>query len=513
MFLKCLVQRLTTAAIIVVSTLLPFSVSNGQTGAGLLKVVERATFSGDVITVEGRRLQISGNQVATVEISGNQVATVGGTTIVFALLQILDLISRTLVIESLQRPNNPNASGSSLNISPGGNPVVGFQDNGFFTPFHAFLWSRATGTLDLGTLDPTNTNSTSVATDVTNDSVVVGWSDIGQQRHAFRWTSATGIVDLGSPIGLGGSSRAFGVSDNGAVIIGDADFPGGFTGIRTSAFRLVDGVFQDLGSLEPDFPSFATAVNADGNVVVGFGGIEIINGNTSTNGSRAFRWTEQTQTLQPIGPLPGDRFAAATAVSNNGNIVVGISSQGPIDNQGVQFRGVGTAFRWTEATGIQSVQQLLTNAGDLTIRSITGISPDGQFIVGLATNQSNGQRGFVAQYCDAAISGPCIDIGAGLPGGPPGSATCNGRPAIIVGTNGNDTLTGTAGADVIHGLGGNDVIRGLAGNDTICGGPGRDRLLGQGGKDRLFGDAGRDVCDGGSGRDRARKCERTSRVP
>ena len=96
---------------------------------------------------------------------------------------------------------------------------------------------------------------------------------------------------------------------------------------------------------------------------------------------------------------------------------------------------------------------------------------------------------------------------------PPLAATCNGQPAIIVGTEGNDTLTGTAGPDVIHGLGGRDVIRGLAGNDVICGGSGNDRLFGQAGRDKLFGDGGRDTCNGGPGKDRARRCERKIRVP
>ena len=65
--------------------------------------------------------------------------------------------------------------------------------------------------------------------------------------------------------------------------------------------------------------------------------------------------------------------------------------------------------------------------------------------------------------------------------------TCNGRPATIVGTLGNDTLFGTPGNDVIHGRGGNDIIRGLAGKDVICGGTGNDRLFGDQGNDHLDG--------------------------
>ncbi len=92
-----------------------------------------------------------------------------------------------------------------------------------------------------------------------------------------------------------------------------------------------------------------------------------------------------------------------------------------------------------------------------------------------------------------------------------GVPTCDGVPATIVGTDGNDRINGTPGDDVIVGLGGRDRIAGGAGNDLICGGEGidiikgnrgRDRIFGGPGKDRVFGNSGRDVIDGGTGRDR-----------
>ena len=58
---------------------------------------------------------------------------------------------------------------------------------------------------------------------------------------------------------------------------------------------------------------------------------------------------------------------------------------------------------------------------------------------------------------------------------------CLGKPATIVGTNGNDTLNGTAGPDVIVGRAGNDTIRGRGRNDLICGNKGADRVQGHAG--------------------------------
>ncbi|MGH8480359.1 MAG: S8 family serine peptidase, partial [Gammaproteobacteria bacterium] len=85
---------------------------------------------------------------------------------------------------------------------------------------------------------------------------------------------------------------------------------------------------------------------------------------------------------------------------------------------------------------------------------------------------------------------------------PPPPVLCMGRPATIVGTDGNDHLAGTPDNDVIHGLAGNDTIAGLDGDDIICGGPGRDKLFGNRGNDQLFGGGGNDVLKGGPGRDR-----------
>ncbi|MBL8199985.1 MAG: hypothetical protein JNK40_03350 [Chromatiales bacterium] len=79
--------------------------------------------------------------------------------------------------------------------------------------------------------------------------------------------------------------------------------------------------------------------------------------------------------------------------------------------------------------------------------------------------------------------------------------TCEGLPATIVGTPGDDRLLGTSGSDVIVGLGGNDVIEAGDGNDTVCGGDGNDILIGAGGDDRLLGEDGDDDLRGDDGND------------
>jgi probable HAF family extracellular repeat protein len=299
--------------------------------------------------------------------------------------------------------------------------AVGYQDAGFFTPFHALRWTEATKAVDLGTLNPqSNSTFSSFATDTSQDcSVVVGISNQTSTfvEHAFRWTQSGGMVDLGVPANGGPNSRAFGVSSNGTVIVGDADFPAG-SFIRKGAFRWTGGSFTDL--IPGLNSSLATAVSADGTVVVG----QVRSSNGTNALTNAFRWTAPTPpaqpVLQPIGPLPGHRAAAATAVSDNGKIVVGISHQDFLQFQGpVLGWNPGTAFRWTQAKGIQDLRQVLVDSGvdmtGITLISVTGMSPDGQWIQGAAATTPQTGPGetvaYIAQVCDDDIGGPCTTNG------------------------------------------------------------------------------------------------------
>ncbi|MFC6287885.1 calcium-binding protein [Nocardioides sp. GCM10027113] len=102
-------------------------------------------------------------------------------------------------------------------------------------------------------------------------------------------------------------------------------------------------------------------------------------------------------------------------------------------------------------------------------------------------------------------------LAAALLGGTPttpatagGAATCEGEPATITGTDGDDLLVGTPGRDVVAGLAGDDTIRGRGGDDLLCGGDGADVLRGGAGRDSLHDvvvNSGAQRLDGGRGRD------------
>ncbi len=337
-------------------------------------------------------------------------------------------------IQQLFSSANPNVSGSATSVggvstgpsaryafgsSQADNEiVVGYIDRGDFTTFHAFRWTLAGGLVDLGTLDPANNPTrTSMATGVSADGgVVVGFSQLGAgaAQHAFRWTNL-GLVDLGVPAGPTGDSRATGVSAAGDVVVGDATFAdaASFSGFRSGAFRWTSTGFQNLGALEPGFFSIATAVTSDGNTVVGQGGVQITVGGSSTNGSRAFRWTSAGG-MQAIGPLAGHSHAVATGVSDNGKVVVGISSTGPLAYNRVLNYGQGTAFIWTASAGIKELRQVMVDRGfnmtGVSLVTATGISEDGQFIVGDATGPgvpAGETRPYIIKLCDAANNPRC----------------------------------------------------------------------------------------------------------
>jgi len=121
--------------------------------------------------------------------------------------------------------------------------------------------------------------------------------------------------------------------------------------------------------LEDQFESRATAVSADGQVVVGCA--------YYTGGFLAFRWT-QSGGMSPLGDLPGGILhSEAKAVSADGAVVVGFghtaNGQEP--------------FIWDAVNGMRNLRDVLVNQYGLdlscwTLKEATGVSADGRTMVG-----------------------------------------------------------------------------------------------------------------------------------
>jgi probable HAF family extracellular repeat protein len=263
-------------------------------------------------------------------------------------------------------------------VNADGSVIAGIGDGTGFV-LHAFRWTAATGMQDLGALAG---GTLSLANAVNGDgSVVVGLSNgTGFDYHAFRWSSGV-MSDLGTLTG-GDRSIAFGVNGSGSVVVGGANG----AGFLEHAVRWNGGVISDLGALTGGNLSLANSVSADGSVVAG-----------SSDGTgfteHAFRWTGGV--MSDLGTLTGGNQSAARGIDASGSIVVGHA-----DGAGFAEH----AFRWTAATGMKDINTLLADAGvnmtGITLTRATGVSANGQFIVGYGSFPAGSILAYLARYYD-----------------------------------------------------------------------------------------------------------------
>ncbi|MCL6420735.1 autotransporter domain-containing protein [Aestuariirhabdus haliotis] len=266
-------------------------------------------------------------------------------------------------------------------VSADGNNIVGYSN----TPagFRAVIWQG-------GGLTPTiipfvttrGASDRNLANAISADGLVVVGDDntTAGQDQAFRWTQAGGSVSLGSLTGSMGGSNAADVSSDGSVVVGFSRNASS----SNEAFRWTQASgMVGLGILTGFDRSSAAAVNADGSVVVGS-----LTKDTSPGFHRAFRW--EGGTMANLGVVAGNTSSYATGVSDNGSVVVGFSDQ--------------DAFRWTAASGMQTVKAWLEGNGvevdpALSLKRATAVNADGSVIVGESNDgaflaRSTGSIGF-----------------------------------------------------------------------------------------------------------------------
>jgi uncharacterized membrane protein len=297
-----------------------------------------------------------------------------------------------------------------------------------------FRWQASTGMLDIGALNPDAPEVQPLA--VSNDgSRIVGWSRATSGFiRPFVWTAAGGMQEL---IEVPGSDAiATDISADGLTIVGHF-----FDNAPEQAFLWRAGVVTLLGTLPGETDSFALAVCGNGNAVVG---------TTRSVGGRAFRWTAASG-IEELPPLIAGAPTSANACTNDAAIAVGFSgnrkgmppvrwdAKGPrslgtlggdsgsaeaisasgavvAGSSGLRFvNGVSetTAFRWTAATRkIAQLSRVLEDGGVSTpfchdapstcaagawfLRFASGISADGNVIVGTALNPNSNHEAFRA---------------------------------------------------------------------------------------------------------------------
>ncbi len=269
------------------------------------------------------------------------------------------------------------SNGFAYGASADGGVIVGRLT----TSEQAYRWTLSGGVQPLAYLAGGNT---SVARAVSADGLTtIGMSGSTAGLQAFRYTSATGLQGLGALPGGTFFSRADGVSANGSVIVGASNGTYGSVAFRWTA----SGGMQSLGVIggapTTGNESGATAVSDDGQTIVGW--------SSSPTRTQAFRWTASGG-MQGLGDLPGGASQSiAHGVNGNGSVVVGVA----------HTSAGGEAFIWDSVNGIRNLRAVLTslfitNVAGWRLTSATGLSADGQTIVGTGINPSGVREAWTA---------------------------------------------------------------------------------------------------------------------
>ena len=206
---------------------------------------------------------------------------------------------------------------SYTSSSPSPSCLAGFLTTG------SFIWDRKNGMVDLGSLG----GSCTLVSDLNNQGQVIGTSNLtgDQSVHAFFWDHGS-MQDLGGSLG-GNFTGAFVINDMGQAV-GFAYLPGNAT-FHATLWRHA-GEMTDLGVVDNDQCSYATGINAEGQVVGGS-----ISDCNSDN-TRAFLWEDgaiiDLNTLIPSGSALHLQFTYT------------INDRGEIAGEGVDGNGNQHAF-------------------------------------------------------------------------------------------------------------------------------------------------------------------------
>jgi probable HAF family extracellular repeat protein len=232
----------------------------------------------------------------------------------------------------------------------------------------------------------------SVANGISGDgfTVVGASSSLGNEDQAFRWTRQGGMVGLGVVSG-GNRSEAFAASFDGSVIVGN------------SSERLSSGIIQNQqgfrwtssGMVGLGIPSGASgtqgrAVSAEGSVIAG---VIDYTWDPPNPLSEAMRWTSSAG-ASGLGHIESlGFFSGANGISADGSRAVGVNQ--PLD-------GPGQAFRWASQDGMVGIGTLPGFPHSMA----SGISGDGQVIVGFSSNFDGSERNSAFRWTEDDLMTP-----------------------------------------------------------------------------------------------------------
>lgn len=269
-------------------------------------------------------------------------------------------------------PGGENVSWAT-GLSADGQRIVGGSSSTRAYWGEMFLWTNHEGMQPVALLDGFGNEAAAISS---NGRWITGISGSNAGIQAFAWSESTGIFGLGDLPGGEHLSEAYGVSNNGRVIVGNSASGAAGPGLR-EAFRWTpdEGMvgLGFLGGAENRKLSGANDVSADGSVIIGYTSIG------DSNASTAFRWTEATG-MVPLTDLPGGHDSpGASDLSADGRWIAGAGGgenfDGTFRTEAVLWHPDGTP----EGLGI------LDRGMDIIGRSsANSISDDGSIVIGTA---------------------------------------------------------------------------------------------------------------------------------
>jgi probable HAF family extracellular repeat protein len=284
------------------------------------------------------------------------------------------------------------ASSQAYAVSGDGSVVVGesLRDDG---TSRAFAWTAESGMQPLGDLPfwVTSSEAFGISADgLTVVGVAQGHDPkyTGEKTLCFFWSAEEGFQLFGdflSAEAVGTECRAFGISGNGQVVVGEARYDIAKLQPVMQGFRFTrDTGMLPLGFVDPETPeSSALSASATGSAIGG-------SSNTIVDDlpiGSPMRWSTT------VGPtwILYQGIGEARAVSADGTHMAG----GAAD--------AGTAFVWDVDNGYRNLYGLLVELGlDTGLEgyspiSVNGISADGHLIVGHALREGGVVRAFVVR--------------------------------------------------------------------------------------------------------------------
>jgi uncharacterized membrane protein len=242
------------------------------------------------------------------------------------------------------------------------------------------------------------TTVASFAMDISGDGSTVVGQSYGDQCYrggirAFKWTAAGGSFALPKFSSFNNMGRAQGINYDGSVIVGlDESTTGQWRGAfwKDGVVKLITRLGQNVNA--------AFDVSRDGQYIVGESAL--------ASSNNAWRYSVAANSVQLLGALPSYDYAVTAAISDDHNVIVGLSTS--------SSTGGTSPTIWTPGLHQSNFNTFLTAQGinitDIYPYGPTAMSADGRVITGVLASQF-GDVGFVVKtptsiVCHAPAGSP-----------------------------------------------------------------------------------------------------------